>query len=130
MARVKKSNPAVAEVRPYLEGVAKNLADRIWGPNGPAWGTKLTELEDLVVEVREVLSEKMLHQALERQAADTDQQPAEVRSCPGCQGETRSEEAETRLVTTRGGEAEWQEPHRYCPKCRRAFFPSVAKPGD
>ena len=57
MARDKKRSPEVEEVRAYVEGVAKNLADRLWGPKGPPWGTKLSQLEDLVVDIREVLSE-------------------------------------------------------------------------
>ena len=69
MAQKKKSTPEVEKVRPYLEGVAKNLVDRLYGPDGPAWGTKLTELEDVVVSIREEISEKMLAQALARQAA-------------------------------------------------------------
>src|SRR3984893_2292441 len=60
MARAKKRSPEVEEIRALVEGVAKNLADRIWGPKGPKWGTKLTQLEDLVVEIRDILSEKML----------------------------------------------------------------------
>lgn len=52
----------------YSEGVAKGLVDRIYGPQGLPWGTKVSELEDVVIGVREVLSEKMLAQALERQA--------------------------------------------------------------
>src|SRR5216684_917196 len=53
MARQKKSTPEVEKVRPYLEGVAKNLVDRLYGPGGPPWGTKLSELEDVVVAIRE-----------------------------------------------------------------------------
>src|SRR5438105_4518306 len=69
MARAKKRTPKVEEVRPYVEGVAKNLIDKLYGPDGPAWGTRLTEIEDLFVAIREVLSEKMLADALARQAA-------------------------------------------------------------
>jgi hypothetical protein len=36
MARSKKRTPQVEEVRPYVEGVAKNLVERLYGPNGPA----------------------------------------------------------------------------------------------
>jgi hypothetical protein len=56
----KKAAGVVAEAQPYIEGVAKNLVDRIYGPQGLPWGTKLAELEDMVVAVRQVLSEKML----------------------------------------------------------------------
>ena len=34
-------HPAVETLRPYLEGVAKKLADDLWGPGGPRWGTTL-----------------------------------------------------------------------------------------
>jgi hypothetical protein len=133
MARKKKRSPEVEEVRGYVEGVAKNLVDRLWGPKGPKWGTKLTELEDLVVAVREVLSEKMLDLSLERQAATPpEERPTAFQNCSGC-GQTipvdPKEPTEPRLVQTRGGETEWQEPKQYCRKCRQAFFPSVHEPG-
>lgn len=130
MAFKKTACATVRDVQPYIEGVAKNLADRIWGPKGPPWGTKLTELEDLVVAIRAVLSEKMLEQAVKRQAAESAERPAEFRDCPSCGGVTQHRDPEPRLMKTRGGEAEWQEPHEYCPRCRRAFFPSVEKSGD
>ena len=60
MARAKKRAPQVEEVRPYVEGVAKNLIDKLYGPQGPPWGTRLTEIEDLFLAIREVLGEKML----------------------------------------------------------------------
>ena len=84
MARNKKRSLEVEEVRAFIEGAAKNLADRIWGPKGPKWGTKLTELENLVVEIQEVLSEKMLELGLERQAlTPAEERPAAFRNCSG-----------------------------------------------
>jgi hypothetical protein len=129
MARNKKRSPQVEDTRVYLEGVAKNLADRIWGPQGPAWGIKLTQLEDLVVEIREVLSEKLLELGLERQAGTpVEERPPAFQLCSGC-GQpipvAAAEPCVPRMVQTRGGEVEWQEPKHYCHKCRQAFFPSV-----
>jgi hypothetical protein len=69
MARTKQRTPQVEQVRPYVDGVANNLIDKLYGPDGPAWGTKLTESEDLFVAIRAVLSERMLADALARQAA-------------------------------------------------------------
>jgi hypothetical protein len=129
MARAKKRTPQVEEVRPYVEGVAKNLIDKLYGPNGPAWGTKLTEIEDLFVAIREVLSEKMLADALARQAAAQANGPPAYRTCPGCQQPLVCPDTNERIVQTRAGDAAWAEPEGYCDRCRRSFFPSVQEPG-
>jgi hypothetical protein len=130
LARKKKVPPALEPVQAYLEGVAKSLVERIYGPNGLPWGTKLTELEDMVLAVREVLSESMLAQALQRQAQAAPQRPEPFQPCPGCGGPAEAKpDPQPRNVQTRAGEAEWDEPHCYCRTCRQAFFPSEPKPG-
>jgi hypothetical protein len=130
MASKKKTPAIVEQVQPYLEGVAKCLVDRIYGPQGLPWGTKLTELEDVVIAVRQALSEKMLAQALERQAQTAQQRPEPYQKCSGCDGPVEVEpDPEPRNVQTRAGEAAWEEPHLYCRKCRQAFFPSEQEPG-
>ena len=129
MARAKKRTPKVEEVRPYVEGVAKNLIDKLYGPDGPAWGTKLTELEDLFVAIRAVLSETMLADALARQAAAHAQGPTAYRRCPGCQQPLACPDRNERILETRAGDAEWAEPEGYCDRCRRSFCPSVEEPG-
>src|SRR6267378_354573 len=83
MAGNRKSTPEVEKVRTYLEGVAKNLVERLYGSKGPAWGTRLSELEDVALAVREFLSTEMLEQALTRQAADAER-PADYQACPEC----------------------------------------------
>lgn len=128
MPRSKKRTPQVEEVRPYVEGVAKNLVDKLYGPDGPAWGTKLTELEDVLLALRELLTEKMLDDALARQAAARAKGPAALH-CPGCQQPLACDDTNERVLETRAGEAEWAEPEGYCTRCRRAFFPSVPQPG-
>jgi hypothetical protein len=130
MAKKKKAPAVVEQVQPYLEGVAKSLVDRLYGPGRPPWGTKMTELEDVVVAVRQALSEKMLAQALERQAQTAEQRPEAFQKCPGCSGPVEAKpDREPRNVQTRGAEAVWDEPHLYCRKCRQAFFPSEQKSG-
>src|SRR5437588_4544703 len=104
MARRKKVPAAVEPVQAYIEGVAKSLVHRIYGPQGLPWGTKLTELEDVVIAVREVLSQKMLAQALERQAQTAEQRPEPFQNCSGCGGPVESKpNAEPRDITTRAG---------------------------
>jgi hypothetical protein len=129
MARAKKRTPKVEEVRPYVEGVAKNLIDKLYGPEGPPWGTQLTEIEDLFLAIREVLSERMLADALARQAAAQANGPAAQRTCPGCQQPLACDGCNERVMETRAGDAVWAEPEGYCDRCRRAFFPSVQEPG-
>ena len=107
MARSNRGLSEVEQVGPYLEGVAKNLVERLYGPNGPAWGTRMSELEDVVVAVREALSEKMLVQALERQAAVTvSERPEEFQSCPSCGQPMAAEESKPRQVQTLGGKVD------------------------
>jgi hypothetical protein len=131
MPRNKKYTSEVENVRSYVEGVAKNLVDRLYGPGGPAWGTRLTELEDTALAIREILTEKMLGQALERQAGGNESRPTDYRACPSCGRSVEDQQdAEPRIVQTRVGEAEWSEPQARCHRCRRSFFPSEQEPGD
>ncbi len=129
MARDKKRTQQVEELRPYVEGVAKNLVEKLYGPHGPAWGTRLTEIEDILLEIREVLTEKMLDLTLAQQAAAADQGPPPYRHCPGCHQPLPCDATNPRILQTRAGEAQWSEPEGYCDRCRRAFFPSVQEPG-
>ena len=129
MANARKRTPQVEEVRPYVEGVAKNLVDKLYGADGPAWGTKLSEIEQLLLDLREILTETMLTQAVARQAATQAQRPLAYRHCPSCQEPLTCVETEPRIVHTDVGDAAWCEPEAYCRRCRRAFFPSVQEPG-
>lgn len=129
MAQSKQRTPQVEEVRAYVEGVARNLVEKLYGPDGPPWGTTLTQLEDLLLALRDVLTEKMLAEALARQAQAHDRLPPRARTCPTCQGPLATDDRDRRLVHTRVGTAAWSEPEGYCTRCRRAFFPSVGEPG-
>ena len=128
MARSRNARPEVAANQAYLEGVAKTLAGKVFGPDGPPWGTTFEDLEELVVQLGQAVSRELLHQALQKQAARP--VPPDQQRCPGCQQPPPPADPEPRIVTTRVGDAEWNEPSSYCPRCRRAFFPSVPEPGD
>jgi hypothetical protein len=85
MAAPGKTPPEVEECRCLIQGVAKSLADRLWGPNGPAWGTPFSDLESLAEQVGQAVQKNLLGLALSRQAnrflADL---PADLCRCPGC----------------------------------------------
>ena len=132
MARSRSKSSGQAEpLRHYLEGVAKKIADDLWGPKGPAWGTKLSDMENVALAAREIFSQKLLELGVARQsAALLEQRPEQAEACPDCQ-RPFAEPAQPwpRTMDTEGGEIHWQEPQEYCPRCRRAFFPSEPKPG-
>ena len=125
MARTRKARPEVTGQRVFLDGVAKNLSDKLYGPSGPPPGTTFAELEEVAVQLGQAISREMLNRSLARQAGATTET-----GCPTCRGESTAGEPEPRTVTTRAGSVEWDEPRRHCPRCRRSFFPSVAGPGD
>jgi hypothetical protein len=130
MAQKKKAIPGVDKELAYVKGVAKSLVDRIYGLAGPAWGTKFNELEETVAAIRKALTEEMLHEALTRQAAQSER-PPEYGVCPGCGRPTpATDPPQQRRLETGAGDAVWDEPKTHCQKCRRDFFPSEQEFGD
>jgi hypothetical protein len=128
MARVKDSAVVKDDLQNLLSGLAKELNRRIYGEGGIPWGTKFADIEELAVQIGEEISRGMIEQGVGRQADDV---PPEAESCSGCGVSVGPTEAnEPRGVQTRVGTVHWNEPKRYCPKCRAAFFPSVPGAGD
>jgi hypothetical protein len=128
MARVK--DPAVVkdDLQNLLGGLAKELNRRIYGEGGIPCGTKFADIEELAVQIGQEISRGMIEQGVGRQADDV---PSEAENCSGCGVSVEpTNDNETRAVQTRVGTAQWNEPKRYCPKCRAAFFPSVPGAGD
>jgi hypothetical protein len=124
MATLEKTPPEVEKCRCLLEGSAKNLADRLYGPEGPPWGTSYAELERTALCLGRAVRKRFLHLALSRQAASFRAAPSAAHcQCPSCGGDTGEAPSEPRILHSRAGDAEWLEPQRYCRKCRKAFFP-------
>jgi hypothetical protein len=125
-----KDTPKVeipAELRPVVTAAAKNLATHLYGSEGPPWGTSFASIEELAVGISRALGAELIEQALQRQAQQP--APAALQSCPACSGALHDRPPEPRSVHTTTGTADWREPARYCPRCRRAFFPSEQGPG-
>jgi hypothetical protein len=128
MARPVDPSVAKAELENLLQGVAKQLIHRVYGPEGMPWGTKFADLEELAVQLGQTISENMIDQALVRQAAAV---PFEANPCATCGTALEpTGGTEPRAVATQVGTARWEEPKRYCPRCRAAFFPSIPGAGD
>jgi hypothetical protein len=128
MAAKSIATKQVAELRHLIKGVAKNFVDRVYGPQGPEWGTLFVDIEELAVQIGQAVSREMCDQALHQQATEPVPVPDQV--CPSCGQPLEAADPEPRIVKTRAGDAQWQEPHRHCRHCRRSFFPSVEALGD
>src|SRR3954454_7700838 len=106
-----KEIPAVeisASLRPVLQAAAKNLLHHLYGSEGPAWGTRFAEMEEIVKQLRDYLGTELLQQALQRQANQPVPEP--LRRCPSCGRPTQARDPEPRSVDTDLGTANWQEP--------------------
>ena len=69
----------------------------------------------------------MMDQALANQAQNV---PEAAETCGVCGGTVRSgPRPEPRAMATTVGQVRWEEPERYCPRCRAAFFPSIPRFG-
>jgi hypothetical protein len=123
MAQTGQGGPDIAPAAVYLEGVAKNLLHRFYGPDGPPWGTPLTRLEDLVLAVQAALAEHLFTLALARQADHLADAPDAYRQCPSCGQPLTYSATHARSTATRAGVARWAEPAAHCDDCRRDFFP-------
>ncbi|HKB41269.1 MAG TPA: hypothetical protein VKD72_32895 [Gemmataceae bacterium] len=127
MEKATKSVEIPVELRPVVAAAAKNLAYHLYGPEGPPWGTSFASLEELATLLGRQFGAELLQQALQRQAAQP--APAELNCCPCCSGPLVERPPEPRSVRTDTGLADWKEPARHCPRCRRAFFPPEQEPG-
>jgi hypothetical protein len=116
-----------AHLRPLLQAAAKNLLHHLYGPEGPAWGTRFADMEQVAKQLSNYLGTELLQQALQRQ--DDQPVPEPLRRCPSCGRPTEGRDPEPRSVRTDRGTADWQEPASQCDRCRKAFFPSVEEPG-
>lgn len=114
-------------LRPALQAAAKNVLRHAYGPDGMPWGTTFTDAEDMAVALGDQLSRDILHAALHSQAQQP--RPDDLTACPCCVGPLDARDDQPRQVLCRRGHVLWQEPAAYCPRCRRAFFPSVQEPG-
>ena len=119
MAKATRKVDIPAEIRPVVAAAAKNLANHLWGVQGPAWGTSFTSLEQLTAAISEQFADQLLRQALQRQAEQP--LPEHLQACPACSGPLDEHPPEPRSLHTTAGTADWQEPARYCPRCGLAL---------
>jgi len=125
-----RTDPAavVVDQENLIQGIAKHFLQKVYGVEGMPWGTKFSDLEELAVQIGQAVSRSMMDQALAHQAQNV---PEGAETCGVCGAAVQSgPPPEPRAMATTVGPVGWEEPKRYCPKCRAAFFPSVPGFGD
>jgi hypothetical protein len=128
MARKPTPRPELAAHATYLDGVAKNLADKLLGPDGRIpLGTTFTDLEEVLVRLGRSITQDALTRVLQRDA-DAERPTDDLGPTWGTPG--IPDDPEPRAIATRAGDADWDEPRRHGPRGRRDFFPSVGSVGD
>jgi hypothetical protein len=122
MAKPLNVEALLEQVRQSLQGTAKNAMHRLWGPEGPPWGTSFEDLEELAVQIGRVLAKEVLEQSVSAQAK-ADPPPASS-LCPACGRPCTAKAPEPHVVESRAGQVCWPQPSSTCGHCRKAFFPS------
>ncbi len=127
MAHTTDPAAVVVDQEKLIQGVAKHFLHKVFGTEGLPWGTKFSELEELTVQIGQAISRSMMDQALAGQAQAV---PATAQTCGVCGSPVQNgPPGQSRTVPTTVGTV-LDEPRRYCPRCRAAFFPSVPESGD
>ena len=80
----------------------------------------MTQIEEIVLQLRQRLGEQMAQALMARQDS---RQPAEKMSCPQCEGELEPKGEKGNQVESRIGRLRIERSYYYCPRCRRGFFP-------
>jgi hypothetical protein len=85
-----------------------------------ATAPKLSEIEDIVLKLRQQMGQRMAEVALADQEA---RQPAVAPTCPRCGREMRYKGLNETVVESRAGELDIERGHYYCAHCESGFFP-------
>src|SRR4051812_46568453 len=88
----------IDQIRQSLQGTAKNAMQKLWGAEGPPWGTSMDNLEELALQIGQVVSREVLQQSLQAQAHTPP--PAAATLCPCCGRPTSAKPPEPHVART------------------------------
>jgi hypothetical protein len=116
------------KLRERIKILVGELRFEVFGPEGyPAWGTKFVDLEEQTGEVGDAIGCELLSRGLQEQAERAGHGDGK---CSGCGEPIPLAEIAGRLLQAKRGEAVWRESYGQCPRCRKAFFPSLPSLGN
>jgi hypothetical protein len=110
--REQKETELLAEAHSVIEEFL-NWEEQTDKPN-------LTQIEDIVLRLRERLGQRMAEVAIEDQEAS---QPVEAPVCPTCGEPLRYKGQKGTEVTCRIGDLDLKRGHYYCARCHSGLFP-------
>lgn len=107
------------QVEAELEGKAKAVIKELMDWEETHEKPDLTQIEDIVLELREELGKEFAASLLRKQEKA---EPVIVR-CRTCGQEVRNKGRKRKVVESRLGELELERGYYYCPECGAGIFP-------
>ena len=108
------------EMKAGLMAEAEKVIDELLDWHGSTEAPTLTQIEDVVLELRKRMGERMAESVVEDQEAV---RPVPGPSCPSCGQEMHYKGMKEVGVAGRVGETCLLRAYYYCNRCRRGLFP-------
>lgn len=116
-----------AQAEKFAEELGEILANKVFGELGPTLDESLADIEEAVRPVVRAVVRGMVAKAVNRQGERLGKEQA----CPECGQPCDLERAEKpREITTTEGAFSFRELRGFCPRCKRAFFPTADHAAD
>jgi uncharacterized protein with PIN domain len=109
-----------AELKADLTQVADEVIDELLDWTEGTAAPTLTQIEDIVLKLRQRLSERMAQVVIEAQAAS---RPVPGPCCPKCGHEMHYKDLKHNTVESRVGHLPMERGYYYCATCRAGLFP-------
>jgi uncharacterized protein with PIN domain len=108
------------KLRAEFMAEAEELFDELMTWDEQHQKPNMTQIEEIVLELRKRFGERIAQQVILRQE---ERQPAEWVHCPECGREMRPKGMKGNQVETRIGNLKIEREHYYCPQCKQGIFP-------
>ena len=99
---------------------AEELFDRLIEWEEQTEKPNLTQIEEIVLELRKRFGERMAQKMMMRQE---ERQPAKRVDCPECGGEMENKGMKDNQIETQIGNLKIERGYYYCPDCKQGVFP-------
>jgi hypothetical protein len=108
------------QLRAELLAVTEEITDELLEWHEGREAPTLTEIEDVVMKLRQRMGQRMASSVIEDQALV---RPVPGPACPTCEQEMRYKDMKKVTVEGRLGVTELERAYYYCDRCRSGLFP-------